>query len=621
MNRRHSKSPSGAPIVEMRRVAALLHAGLEAEHVGRSEEASSAYFQVLGLWPENPDALQLLGLLAKRQGRAVEAEALMRRSLRSQPAQANVWNNLGNLLEGKPDWPQAQASFEQAIGIKPDYADAHYNLARVLRLRGHLVPARAAVDKAIAIKPGTPGMLHLRAMLDADEGHIEAALATLDEAIQIAPQRAQLHHNRGVALHRLQRHADALVAFDQAQNLGLDEADLHYNRGNTLQGLGRTQDALAAYQQALQRDPTHALALFDVARLRWRLGDPEFCAELDAAQTTHPLSATAPSLRAQLFLRAQRYPEAAEAYALALQRAPDAAVLHDGLAQTMARLGDPAKALLSHQRAVALAPNDVNLRSHHCATLLTLGDFGAAHEQAQIAADLAPNNQFALALLGVCWRGLGNARERWLNDYAKLVAIFDLEPPTGWADMASFNAELALELLPLHADSQAPIDQTLRQGTQTLGDLLDQQHPLVRLLRGRIEQAITRYLTALTDDMTHPMLRHRHGPWRIADSWSSRLRAGGHHLNHVHPHGWISATYYVAVPPVASDRNQKQGWLQFGGSDIALAPQYERFNVPQRWVEPVPGRLVLFPSYMWHGTTSFNDTTHRLTIAFDVKPS
>ena len=608
----------------IQQVGGLLHKGLEIERSGSPGAVAKSkiiYEQALGLWPENADALQLLGLLAKRENRLADAEALMRRSLSSQPAQANVWNNLGNILEDKGDLARAQESYEQAIQIKVDYADAYYNFARTLRLRGQWSAARRALDQAIVLKPGTPGMLHLRAMLDADEGHIEAALATLDEAIQIAPQRAQLHHNRGVALHRLQRHADALDAFGQAQNLGLDEADFHYNRGNTLQGLGRAQDALAAYQQALQRDPTHALALFDVARLRWRLGDPEFSAELDAAQTAHPLSATAPSLRGQLFLRAQRYPEAAEAYALALQRAPNAAVLHDGLAQTLARLGDPAKALLSHQRAVALAPNDVNLRSHHCATLLTLGDFRAAHEQAQIAADLAPNNQFALALLGVCWRGLGDARERWLNDYAKLVAIFDLEPPTGWADMASFNAELACELRPLHADSQAPIDQTLRQGTQTLGDLLDQQHLLVRLLRGRIEQAITRYLAALTDDMTHPMLRHRHGPWRIADSWSSRLRAGGHHLNHVHPHGWISATYYVAVPPVASGRNQKQGWLQFGGSDIALAPQYTRFNVPQRWVQPVPGRLVLFPSYMWHGTTSFNDTAQRLTIAFDVKPS
>jgi hypothetical protein len=30
--------------------------------------------------------------------------------------------------------------------------------------------------------------------------------------------------------------------------------------------------------------------------------------------------------------------------------------------------------------------------------------------------------------------------------------------------------------------------------------------------------------------------------------------------------------------------------------------------------------LVLFPSYMWHGTTAIQGDDPRLTIAFDVKP-
>jgi hypothetical protein len=40
----------------------------------------------------------------------------------------------------------------------------------------------------------------------------------------------------------------------------------------------------------------------------------------------------------------------------------------------------------------------------------------------------------------------------------------------------------------------------------------------------------------------------------------------------------------------------------------------------RRAVQPVPGRLVLFPSYMWHGTIPFHATTARTTIAFDAVP-
>jgi hypothetical protein len=39
---------------------------------------------------------------------------------------------------------------------------------------------------------------------------------------------------------------------------------------------------------------------------------------------------------------------------------------------------------------------------------------------------------------------------------------------------------------------------------------------------------------------------------------------------------------------------------------------------PIRLVEPKQGRLVLFPSTMWHGTRPF-DAGERLTVAFDVK--
>ena len=34
----------------------------------------------------------------------------------------------------------------------------------------------------------------------------------------------------------------------------------------------------------------------------------------------------------------------------------------------------------------------------------------------------------------------------------------------------------------------------------------------------------------------------------------------------------------------------------------------------------VPGRLVLFRSYLWHGTVPFRGATVRTTVAFDVLP-
>jgi len=38
-------------------------------------------------------------------------------------------------------------------------------------------------------------------------------------------------------------------------------------------------------------------------------------------------------------------------------------------------------------------------------------------------------------------------------------------------------------------------------------------------------------------------------------------------------------------------------------------------------VQPLVGRLVLFPSYMWHGTVPFRALQNRTTVAFDVLPA
>ena len=42
---------------------------------------------------------------------------------------------------------------------------------------------------------------------------------------------------------------------------------------------------------------------------------------------------------------------------------------------------------------------------------------------------------------------------------------------------------------------------------------------------------------------------------------------------------------------------------------------------PLRYEKPEPGKLVQYPTYMWHGTVPFTGDETRLTIAFDVVPA
>jgi hypothetical protein len=56
--------------------------------------------------------------------------------------------------------------------------------------------------------------------------------------------------------------------------------------------------------------------------------------------------------------------------------------------------------------------------------------------------------------------------------------------------------------------------------------------------------------------------------------------------------------------------------LAFGIPDSALGLELS----PRRIEPPQVGRLLIFPSYFWHGTIPFESEQQRLTVAFDALP-
>jgi hypothetical protein len=92
-----------------------------------------------------------------------------------------------------------------------------------------------------------------------------------------------------------------------------------------------------------------------------------------------------------------------------------------------------------------------------------------------------------------------------------------------------------------------------------------------------------------------------------------RLTGSGHHAHHVHPAGWFSSAFYVSLPGESEGGPPPAGWLTLGAPPEELGLDLQ----PVRRIEPRPGRLVLFPSILWHGTEPFG-AGERLTAACDV---
>lgn len=603
----------------------LIESGFTAQGAGRLEDARQAYAQALRLVPEHPTALQLLGLMARHQGQLEQARELMQRSLAVHPAQPHVWNNLANTLEALGDNDGALACLNRAVSLQAHYAEAHYNRARLLWAQGDAAQAGSALTLAMEHSASAqPAHWALLAQIrDAAEG-LQAALRTLSQGLQRVGEHPTLLHDQAVLLQRMARHDEALRCHERAAALGLHAADAHYNRGNTLQSLGRLEEAEQAYVQALQESPGHRLAHYDLARLLWRQAREDWLQRLDAAASEAPGTvgpAMEPARRAellalkgQLLWRSDQLEAARTAYEAAWQHSPQAEYL-DGIARCAVRLGDVEGGLVLHHQALDQAPESPMLWASLASSLLVAGRLDAALEPAQRAVAGAPQDQMAWALLSTVYRHTNPAEAQALLS-PDLMAVVDLPPPRGWIHVAQLHADLIKELEALQQDRQAPVDQTLRGGTQTLGNLFDLERPCISAVRDTIAAAIDAFLARMPIQAGHPLLGRHTGRWRFSDSWSSRLSSTGRHTNHVHPHGWISAVYYVQVPAVCTDPQSRQGWLEFGIPDEAMNLGWPALQA----VQPVPGRLVLFPSYWWHGTRPFLSPEWRTTIAFDVLP-
>lgn len=218
----------------------------------------------------------------------------------------------------------------------------------------------------------------------------------------------------------------------------------------------------------------------------------------------------------------------------------------------------------------------------------------------------APSANIFWPYLSLIWRLTGNERAEWLDGSPPIMSVADLDFPNDEIET------LAATLRTLHV-LQAPYpEQSVRGGTQTDRPLFSNPDPAIQSARKKITAAIRDYIDALpASDPAHPLLGPRRDEILFDGSWSVRLKDKGYHASHSHVMGWISSAFYVALPAEAGP--EPSGWFALG----TPPPELGLDLPPYAMVEPRPGRLVLFPSTMWHSTFPF-EAGERLTIAFDV---
>ncbi len=484
----------------------------------------------------------------------------------------------------------------------PRDADAAWDAADIAIDNGFEDEAVATVEASVRLIATHAQLWQMLGLLYRGLDETEAALATFSHAARLAPQDARIAH--ALAITSMEAGRPAVALYDRALRLAPLDGELLLGRAAALAGTGAADTAEAHLAALLRQHPEWIAGHLGFAKLRSMSGRAAAATEtLDAAIASNPADVTLHTARFAILARTAPPDARLAAIADARQKAGPHPAFAKAEAMAHSEAGDifAADALFAAIDArddtdFALARVRHELRAQRPEIVDRLAEPLASSTEAVTA----------WAYRATAWRMLDDARLGWLERDA-MVGVYDI------GDRLPPLDKLAEVLRHIHVGRAQPLDQSVRGGTQTDGPLFARAEPEIRAVRAAVLEKVRHYRQSLPPiDPHHPLLSApRQERPRFAGSWSVRLQGSGHHVHHVHTQGWLSSALYVALPD--GDTAQDRGMLQLG----APPEELDLGLPPSRTIEPRPGRLVLFPSTTWHGTTRFA-AGERLTIAFDI---
>ncbi len=583
---------------------------------GRFREAEIASRALLEQRPADPIAHNLLGIALRQTERLEQAEVCFRRAVEYSGGHAEFRTNLAHILRVRRRLDAAIAEFRRALAADPSHRQARLGLARTALLAGQ--PALAEPEARGLIDANArdhEAWSALGSALYAME-RLEESAAALRRAVAIEPGYAVAQENLAMVMGSQDRPEETLEELARCERLGRHGPALELTRARALMQLDRHEEAEAVLSRVVSTSPDDRDAQFLLAQIRHIRGDADFARGLRAAAERPGAPSATRSQYADLLRRTGRHAEAEPILRAMIAQLGQAPELMSSLATVLQEAGRYTESVAAAQAAFAAKPDDATIAENLVANLLSAGDAAAARPIVERFHELAPADQRWITYRIDIARLLGEGLFADWCDLERLVRVYQLEPPPGYRTIADFHAELAPALEARHRKSTThPLDQSLRGGTQTTRGLLTDPDPSIRLYLAQLAAPLAEYQAAIGQDASHPMLARNRAPAKPVGCWSVRLKRGGFHVNHIHPQGWISSAYYVSVPAEVEDAAAQSGWLKFA------EPRYPMPGAtPLRSVQPKPGRLVLFPSYLWHGTNPIQGEEPRLAIAFDCLP-
>jgi len=567
---------AGSESADYWQLLALAHKGL-----GQFGEAEASYLKSLALNLQ-PHVITNLANLYRQQGRLDEAENRYKDALNVDPKNVPALVNYGQLLMEWKRFDGAADRFSVALECRPGHLNARIGLGQALQQLGDQPGAVGLFQDVLSDNPGNAAALNGLGISLKTMGYTDEAVLTLQQAHDVAPNSADVLLNLASALALADRSEEAVAAYEAMLVQEPDNPEFHHYFNGYLGVIGHA-DYLESYRQALQRNPGDAGFAVPLARKLLLEGKGEEA--LDVLLKSLEAGGEAPRLNREI------------SYVQREQGEFDRALEHAVAARD--KKADPAS-----ERELATA-------------LMAAGaDYEEALALLRSLVERFPEDQGLWALFATALRYVGLENEyRVLVDYDKMIQVREIVTPEKFDTRDEGLAFFRESLLRLHTTQHHPVEQSMVHGTQTLDDLFSRRDVAIQLLTEVLGDQLLSVLAAMPRSDSHPLYRRNTGRFRFSDSWSVRLWRDGFHKNHFHSQGWLSSAFYLTVPDAVDHGGE--GWIKFGEPGFkAREPLSADY-----WVKPKEGSLVVFPSYLWHGTEPLKTASERMTVGYDILPA
>lgn len=570
-------------------------------------------------YPRQSDLWHLAAIAYKSDNQLDLSIKHYKMSLDINNKQPQVYNNLANVYKQLKNFDLAEKNYEMAVDLDSKYIDAWKNLGLLYFNENKFEKAQVAFSRVIDLDNKEISALTSLGNIYKAQDEYLLSIKYYKMALVINPNYVNALHNLGL-VYKLNEQLDlALACFKKAKYIAPEIAEIDYNEANTYFEQGHYPEAEQGYWNSLNKAPDNIEVHQTLNEFYWQTGRKvDFGRSFKLAIEHLPSNINLRHAFAESLLSSGNIAQAQQVLnaALAINETPALLHLKGKLAVSDNELSMGILAVEASLKQLY----DLDVALDLIELLIIDYQYDKALKYIGQAELIAPLNQLLIAYKSVCWRLTQNEKYHWLNDYQAYIKTYEIPVPNGYSSRESFLLEVQDVLLSMHKTQHEPLKQTLRHGTQTPGRLFYKPLPQIVALKTSFELITREYIHSLPNDLSHPLLSRKSQKLSFAGSWSVKLKPNGFHVNHVHPKGWLSSCFYINVPDFLSHKQPSThaGAIKFGESSMGLG---ERESIG-RIIAPNAGTVVIFPSYVWHGTFPFHgaDKDFRLTAPCDITP-